>query len=600
MKTRHSKAVAGGALLAAVALTAAACTGGGGGSSSSSAITTSGAPPTSASASTPTPTPTNGGTLNILTQAEQILHLDPQRNYTGNDLAFAGAYLNRSWTTYKYAEGDGGTVLVPDIATDLGTFTEGGKTWSFTMRDGVKWQDGSDVTCADFKYGVSRTFATDTITDGPTYAIDYLDIAKDSEGASIYKGPYANDAKGQAAFDEAVTCSADNKTITYRLNQPITDFNYAVTLLSFAPVPKALDKGEKYDDTVASNAPYKIESYEKGKALTLVPNDAWSKDSDPVRDRHWDKIVVQFALQPSIIDERLIADSGDDQVSISMDNLQPESLETVFADDAFKDRRIDSTTPYALYVAMNVSSLNCLDIRKAVYYAIDRSALLKNAGGEYAGELSTGVIPPALGAGYVPIDDPDFLPEGNPTKAQTYMDSAKTSCPDLYNQVTTTGIKRDYGDTPVAQKAAAIWQDSLGKVGIKVANNPIEPGKYYGIVLDPAKQGQMSSGGWAPDWLNASTIIPPLFVKGNSFNLSRSGSDPDYPKFAAIVDEAMKATDPATAAAKWAEANAFAIDHVWVIPTMYDRAQYVYGSKIGGAFMWFPYGSYNYGTLYQK
>ena len=56
--------------------------------------------------------------------------------------------------------------------------------WSFTIRDGVTWQDGSPVTCEDFNYGVSRTFATDIITNGPTYAIPYLDIPTDADGNS--------------------------------------------------------------------------------------------------------------------------------------------------------------------------------------------------------------------------------------------------------------------------------------------------------------------------------------------------------------------------------------------------------------------------------
>ncbi len=64
------------------------------------------------------------------------------------------------------------------MATDLGTPNEDATSWAFTLRDGVSFEDGTPVTCADVKYGVSRTFATDIITDGPSYAISYLDIAE--------------------------------------------------------------------------------------------------------------------------------------------------------------------------------------------------------------------------------------------------------------------------------------------------------------------------------------------------------------------------------------------------------------------------------------
>ena len=132
-----------------------------------------------------------GGTLTILTNAEQFNHLDPQRNYTGEDLAFSSAYFARTLTAYKMSpEGVKAGELVGDLATDTGKPTEEGKTWAFTLRDGAKWEDGSDVTCADVKYGVSRTFAQTVITDGPTYAISLLDIPKDKDGNSTYKGPY--------------------------------------------------------------------------------------------------------------------------------------------------------------------------------------------------------------------------------------------------------------------------------------------------------------------------------------------------------------------------------------------------------------------------
>ncbi len=153
---------------------------------------------------------------------------------------------------------------------------DGGKTWAFTLRDGVKWEDGSDVTCADIKYGVSRTFAQTVITDGPTYAISLLDIPKDKDGNSIYKGPYETKNNDTASFDKAVECSSDGKTITFHLNQPAGDFNYTVTLSSFAAVPKAKDTGEKYDTSVVSDGPYKISEYTKGQQLVLVRNPNWS------------------------------------------------------------------------------------------------------------------------------------------------------------------------------------------------------------------------------------------------------------------------------------------------------------------------------------
>ena len=222
-----------------------------------------------------------GGTLTFLTVQDQLDHMDPARVYTGEDLAWTGAYLFRSLTSFKLSKDEKqANTLVPDLATDTGTASADAKSWKFTIRDGATWEDGSPVTCEDVKYGVSRVFASDVITDGPQYAVSYLDIPKDKDGASVYKGPYVTKGNDTAAYDKAVTC--DGSTITFNLAFPVPDFNYTVTLGFFA-VPKASDTGEKYDDKPVSDGPYKIQEYSKGSQMVLVRNDNWSPESDTIR-----------------------------------------------------------------------------------------------------------------------------------------------------------------------------------------------------------------------------------------------------------------------------------------------------------------------------
>jgi peptide/nickel transport system substrate-binding protein len=164
-----------------------------------------------------------GGTLTFLTLQEELNHLDPQRNYNGEDLAFASGYLHRTLNAYRFsADGEEATTLVPDLATDTGTPNEDATAWTWTLKDGLTWEDGTALTCADVKYGVSRTFATDIITDGPQYAISLLDIPTDKDGAPVYKGPYVTKGNDTAAFDRAVVC--DGNTITFNLSKPVGDF----------------------------------------------------------------------------------------------------------------------------------------------------------------------------------------------------------------------------------------------------------------------------------------------------------------------------------------------------------------------------------------
>ena len=537
-------------------------------------------------------TPTKGGTIHILSNGEQIAHLDPQRNYTGDDLAFAGSTMHRTLTSYAYAAGDEGSGIVPDLATDLGTHNEDGTVWSFTLRDGGTFEDGSEITCADVAYGVSRTWASDVITDGPTYASSYID-------AGDYPGPYKATAEQQAAYDKAVSC--DGKTITFNLKVPVADFNYTTTLLAFSPVPKAADTGEKYDMKPVSSGPYKIESYTIGKSLVLVRNENWSKDSDPVRSANPDSFVYEFGLDEAVMDERMIKDAGDDQLAVAA-GIQPENLQTIFEDDAFKDRRVDYYDPFVTYTNLNVKNLSCVEVRKAIYLALDREALRKAGGGPYTGDFADGFVKPALALDYKKSTLPDGLNAdgtANVEAAQAAMTAAETACPEVATRAK-AGLSFYRPATPVWDKAVAIWIDSLGKVGIKLKDEPVEPSVYWPTVMNPETDYDIARGGWAPDWANASTVIPELFSTNGGFNLTRNAGDPDYAEFQTKVDAAKKELDRTKQGVMWQELNQFVVDRLWALPGTFTKAQSIWGSKVGNAYQWAPFGAFNYGDLYVK
>ena len=536
-----------------------------------------------------------GGTINVLTLEEQFLHVDPQRIYTGVDIAFFNGYTTRTLTAYKMAPGAEGVTIVPDMATDLGTASNDAKTWAFTIRDGVTFEDGTAVGCADVKYGVSRTFATDVITDGPTYAISLLDIPKAEDGSSVYKGPYVTEGNDVAAFDKAVTCSDDNKTITFNLNRPAGDFNYTVTLTAFSPVPQAADTGEGYDDAVVSTGPYKISEYTKGQKMVLVRNDKWSKASDDYRPAYPDSIVVNFAIDPAAIDQRLIADAAEDQTVVTFAGMQPENLATVFGaeDPRFTDRSVNGYDPYVRYLAINTEKVPNQKQRQAIAVALNRAELITIAGGDFAGDIGDGVIKPNLATDYAPSGMwtdmfgaavPDA---GDPELAKKLIAESGEPMVDLTYQ---------FPISPTNEKAAASIKGSLEKAGMKVTLEGIETGQYYGVVLDPAQEKEIVSAGWGPDWQNASTVIPELFGANGGFTLSRV-NDPAYE---AEVQAALAMTDRAAQAEAWKALNKKAMEQAWVVPTRFGKIQYLWGSKVGNGYLWDAYGSFAFGDLFVK
>jgi peptide/nickel transport system substrate-binding protein len=537
----------------------------------------------------------------MLTNQANLQDLDPQRVYTGADIAFTNAYLSRSLTAFQLST-DGATAntIVPDMATDTGRSSDSAKTWAFTIRDGVTWQDGTPVTCADIKYGVSRTFATSLITNGPQYAVNFLDIPKAKDGSSIYKGPYdtkADNTAGAAAFDKAIDCSADGKTITFHLGQSVGDFNYAVTL-GFSPVQKAKDTGVKYTDAIQSNGPYMIQEYVKGKDLVLVRNPAWSQASDPLRPAYPDKIVTKFGIDSAVLDQTMIKNAFQDQQTLSRDQPLTANLPTIFDNKAIASRAFNGYDPYTIYIAVNVLKVPILKQRMAIAAALDRGALLTIAGGKYAGGPADGAIKPNIGQDYKPtgmwtglLGQPIPL-SGDPAYAkQLVTESGKPMPPLVYS----------YAKSPDADKAAAAIQESEAKANIKITLNPLPPGDYYGIVLNKDRATALSSGGWGADWPNASTVIPDLFTPDGGFDLSFAND----PAFNAAAAAGRAETDRAKQAADWQTLNTEVSKNVWIIPTRFGLQQGIAGSKVhsasgpnGAVYLWQPYGCWPFMDLY--
>lgn len=265
-----------------------------------------------------------GGTLDYLS-FKPIEHLDPQRVYVGRDISNLSRTVYRQLVTFPISTDPAvSNKPVPDLATDTGTSSDGAKTWKFTVKDGVKWQDGKQITCEDFKYGASRVFATDVITGGPNYLLSYLDIPTDKKtGLPAYDGPYKKD--GQALFDKAVTCSGN--TITYNFLKPWPDFPLAVAALHMMdPYRADKDQGDKNNLVIFSNGPYMLKApwqKEKGGDFVRNPNYDPKTDSTDVRKALPNEIDFSIGQTSEIITQRLISDSGNDKNAVTSQSIPP-------------------------------------------------------------------------------------------------------------------------------------------------------------------------------------------------------------------------------------------------------------------------------------
>jgi peptide/nickel transport system substrate-binding protein len=510
------------------------------------------------------------------------------------------AFHTRTLVAYNPVPGAAGANIVPDLATNTGVPSNSAKTWKFTLRPGTKFEDGTPITCEHVQYGSSRVFATDVINNGPGYLLAWLDIPKDKDGNSIYAGPYKGTKAGQAAFNKAVSCSKDNRTITFQLNKSVADFNYLATYGVISPVQKKKDTGDKYTLNPQSTGPYKIVE-NSANQLRMIRNSNWSKASDTVRTPYPDEVIIQFGLDEEVIDQIMLEDTI--PTAMNFGGPLPSNKSKFFDDPKLKNRRMNNSDPYALYLAFNVKAMPCKEIREAMYHSRDAKALLDYAGGpQFAGSYATGVISPLVALDYAPTKvvgpgSPDFKPEGNIVKAKALMETAKTKCPADYKKATEDGITIDVRSSATLNDTIPINEAAYARAGIKVKFNIISAG-YYPTVMDPAKQKDLSTSGWGADWANASTVIPELFASFGGFNISQNTADPAYKAFEDKVNIAMKTTDRKKQAAMWKELDAYAMKQFWVLPTLFGKAQEVWGSQLANVFFWVPQGNPAYGKIW--
>lgn len=554
-KTRASAAT----IAAAVALTVAAC-GSGGSTGSSSSSSASGG---SAAA---------GGTLYYLTKRPSE-HLDPQRTYIGRDLADLSRLVYRSLVQFPVTDDPKKAVTpIADMATDTGKSEDGGKKWSFTLKDGIKWQDGKDVTCEDLKYGFSRSFAVDVITGGPNYQLAYLDVPQ-KDGAAIYNGPYKKE--GQADFDKAVTC--DGKTITYRFNKPWPDFPLAIaSLRTFDPYRADQDKGAQSNYAVFSTGPYKLEgTWQKDKGGTFVRNENYDPKTDGNRKALPDKIVFVEGLTNEIIAQRLIADSGNDKFAVTDRQIPAAFFNKVVGPVA--ERSVNPESPFTNYLLPNFNRMKDLKVRKALAMSTNRSGYIAAEGGDKVAKPAKSIVSPAL-VGYK--DNPAFTApdSGDVEGAKKLLTEAGVPMP---YPITVTY----QGGTPTSDNAFAALKDTWDKAGFKVTLDPLTE-TYYDIVQNPSNnKSDVVWGGWGADWPAISTVIPPLF--DSRINLTAKSNGQDYGNYKSdevnkMLDEAAKMADVNAQAEAYAKIDAKLGEDVAYIPLDITKFYFLYGSKVTG------------------
>jgi peptide/nickel transport system substrate-binding protein len=210
-----------------------------------------------------------GGTLRLTYQGA-FGSWDPQRDYTLEGWQMKQPTQD-ALTAFKKVAGTAAYTVVPDLASAIPTPTDGGKTWVFHIRKGIKFSNGKVLKPTDILYTYQRIFKD----HGPTASSMYGVIVG---ATACLKTPATCTLKGGVAANNAAS------TVTFHLTTPDSAWLQKTSIPLSSIVPAGTPNKDTGDKPIPSTGPYMLKSYDPNHMLTLVRNPyfkVWNKDAQP-------------------------------------------------------------------------------------------------------------------------------------------------------------------------------------------------------------------------------------------------------------------------------------------------------------------------------
>jgi peptide/nickel transport system substrate-binding protein len=572
---------------AAAALLISACSSSGSSSGSSSSTPTTGAVAFNAGiTSVVNPSNTKGGTLTFDVRGTPD-SFDPGNTYYAWVLDFDHLYTMPLFG-YKSCPGSCGLTLVPDLATNMGTFSDNGLTYTVQIQPDVKFETGVVVTSQDVKYAIERTYDRSVLANGPTY---YQALLTDP----TYPGPYKDRSKNLMGLTAIDTPNAT--TLVFHLQSPFPDLPYVLAFPNTAPVLPSADTGSNYQLHPLSTGPYMFKSYTLNKQLVMVDNPNWNPATDPNAKQLATQIVVNLNVNQADIDNNLIAGNAD--IDGYGAGVGPAAQARILGSSSLKANADNPVNGFARFVYINtkVAPLTNIHCREAIEYAADKTTMQTAWGGPVAGGAIASTIMPPVIVGYKSFDLYNALtqPSGDVSAAKQQL--AACGQP---NGFSTNMAYRD--DNPQETAEATALQASLAQVGIKLTLKGFPSGPYYtNFAGDPAYVHShdigLAGGGWGADWpdgygfldelLNGNTIAP----TGNT-NISEI-NDP-------VINNLFTKSNTLSGSARtaiWSQIDMQAMKDAVILPAVYQKVLLYRNPAVTNVYVQTYYGMYNYAVL---
>jgi peptide/nickel transport system substrate-binding protein len=537
--------------------------------------------------------PVLGGTLRIVA-ASGPDHLDTVPAYYTADYMLERAYA-RQLLTYptvpdpSFTSAGWKTDITPvaDVATAVptaanGGITNGGKTYTFHIKQGVDWNTSPprQVTADDFirEY---KAFCNPVSPVGNlgyySATISGLTQYCDAETAFFTKKSNKPTATNIANYQNTHNISGikaiSSSEIQFNLIQPAGDFIYMLAMPFTSARPVEYDKyvpdSLPLRQHTISDGPYQITSYVPNKSLVMQKDPAWKQSTDTARHQYVNEITLTMGVTSASTQlADMQAGSTGTYDLVNDTGVEPTAIPSLLAkhDPKFKIWPYAATIPYVVFNVRSPNSggaMKNVKVRQAIEYGINKVAVQKAEGGPAVEKVINTAIPPG-NIGYVPGNlYPDKNGQGDPAKCKSTLAAAGYP-----KGVSLTYL---YANDSINSRIFAAIQASLKPCGVNLVGKP-EPGSSFFVDLgnspvnNRAGTWDLGQPGWIADWWgpNGRTIMDPLFKTRCVVNTNNYGclSDPALDK----AIETAEAAPLSQSAALWAKADNIVMKDAAIVP----------------------------------
>ena len=523
-------------------------------------------------------------TLNVYLASEPA-HLDPALNSSVDGGCLA---VNSFEGLYRYnSEGK----LEPACAESY-EVSEDGTTYTFTMRDGLKWSNGEPLTAKDFEYSWKRAA-------NPENAADYSYLCEVFGDKFSYETGLA---------DDAVVASEDGKTLTVQLGAVCPYFLDLAAFPFFFPVYQETVEATRTDevptgtwandagDAFVCNGAYILNKWDHESSMVYVKNDNyWDADSVTVK-------TLNFMLTSNDTSAYTAYQSGDLDF---IDSVPVDETAAAMKSDEFKILEqlgtyyIGFNYNSKLYEGLGLDEEQAKVFRHALCLLIDRQYIVDTVG--QTGQQTANTFIPKAGAdgnggifedgteGYFPLATTEEEMEANVEEAKKLLDSIGLLGEDgMVNKDVSFTYLLNTNDAHV--KIAESIQADLAKVGINMSIDQQE----WNVFLDTRKQGQfdIAREGWVMDYDDPINMLE-MWTTNSGNNDCQFGRDDskalDWSKYDDLITQIRKEADTAKRTELMHEAEDMLMDTWCVVPIYYYNDPYmlkgyvsdVYGTALG-------------------